>query len=83
MRFRRRVAGLTGTFRAANGLAATELEELLAHQARTIEELSDQLAEQWKVVEQTRARLAVLTERFLTLEEQSHEAVPVTRPPHY
>lgn len=61
----------------------TRLEELLAHQAKTIEELSDQLTEQWKVVEQTRAKLAVLTERFLTLEEQSHEAVPVTRPPHY
>ena len=33
----------------------THLEETVAHQAKTIEELSDQLAEQWKVVEQTRA----------------------------
>jgi SlyX protein len=61
----------------------TRLEEMLAHQAKTIEELSDQLAEQWKVVEQTRAKLDRLTERFLSLEEQSLEAPAVTRPPHY
>ncbi|OAP41438.1 hypothetical protein AU381_06125 [Sinorhizobium glycinis] len=59
------------------------LEETVAHQAKTIEELSDQLAEQWKAVEQTRAKLDQLTERFLSLEEQSREANPVTRPPHY
>jgi SlyX protein len=59
------------------------LEEILAHQARTIDELSDQLAQQWKVVEQTRTKLDRLTERFLALEEQSREAAPVTRPPHY
>ncbi|MFN3442682.1 MAG: SlyX family protein, partial [Rhizobium rosettiformans] len=53
------------------------------HQTRVIEELSDQLAEQWKVVEQTRAKLDRLTERFLSLEEQALEAPAVTRPPHY
>ncbi len=35
----------------------TLLEETIAHQARTIDELSEQIAEQWKVVEQTRAKL--------------------------
>jgi SlyX protein len=59
------------------------LEEIVAHQAKTIDELSDQLAEQWKVVEQTRAKLDLLTERFLTLEGQSLEAPAITRPPHY
>lgn len=59
------------------------LEETVAHQSRVIEELSDQLAEQWKVVEQTRAKLDRLTERFLSLEEQSLEAPAITRPPHY
>lgn len=59
------------------------LEETIAHQTKTIEELSDQLAEQWKVVEQTRAKLDRLTERFLSLEEQSLEAPAITRPPHY
>jgi len=61
----------------------TQLEETVAHQAKTIEELSDQLTEQWKVVEQTRAKLDRLTERFLSLEEQSLEAPAITRPPHY
>ena len=61
----------------------THLEETVAHQAKTIEELSDQLAEQWKVVEQTRAKLDRLTERFLSLEESSLEAPAITRPPHY
>jgi SlyX protein len=61
----------------------TRLEETVAHQARVIEELSDQLAEQWKVAEQTRAKLDRLTERFLTLEEQSLDAPAITRPPHY
>jgi SlyX protein len=60
-----------------------KLEELAAHQAKVIEELSDQLAEQWKVVEQTRAKLDRLTERFLSLEETSLEAPAITRPPHY
>ncbi|KAB1122449.1 hypothetical protein F4V90_21520 [Neorhizobium galegae] len=59
------------------------LEELAAYQTKMIEELSDQLAEQWKVMEQTRAKLDRLTERFLSLEESSLEAPAVTRPPHY
>lgn len=61
----------------------TTLEETVAHQAKTIEELSDQLAEQWKVVDQTRQKLDRLAERFLTLEEQSLDAPAITRPPHY
>ncbi|CDZ61615.1 Hypothetical protein NGAL_HAMBI2605_15690 [Neorhizobium galegae bv. orientalis] len=60
-----------------------KLEELAAHQAKVIEELSDQLAEQWKVMEQTRAKLDRLAERFLSLEESSLEAPAITRPPHY
>lgn len=59
------------------------LEETVAHQARVIDELSDQLAEQWRVVEQTRAKLDRLTERFLSLEEQSLDAPAITKPPHY
>ena len=60
-----------------------KLEELAAHQTKVIEELSDQLAEQWKMMEQTRAKLDRLTERFLSLEESSLEAPSITKPPHY
>lgn len=60
-----------------------QLEETIAHQAKTIEELSDQLSEQWKVVEQVRNKLDRLTERFLSLEEQSLDTPAITRPPHY
>lgn len=59
------------------------LEETVAHQARVIEDLSTQLAEQWRVLDQARAKLDRLTERFLSLEEQSLEAPANTRPPHY
>jgi SlyX protein len=59
------------------------LEEHVAHQAIAIEDLSDQLAEQWRVIEQLRAKLDRLTERFLVLEEGAAEAPAITRPPHY
>jgi SlyX protein len=42
----------------------TALEELAAHQAHTIEELSFQLAEQWKVVDRLEYKLERLAERF-------------------
>ncbi len=61
----------------------TRLEETVAHQARIIEELSTELAKQWTSSEQMRAKLDRLTERFLTLEEQTLDAPAITRPPHY
>ncbi|MGG7517445.1 SlyX family protein [Allorhizobium undicola] len=59
------------------------LEETVAHQARTIDELSEQLTQQWKLVEQMRRKLDQLTDSFLALEEQALGPAPVTRPPHY
>jgi SlyX protein len=59
------------------------LEEVIAYQSKTIEELSEQLIDQWKVVEKTRMKLAQLTESFLALEEESRQAAPITKPPHY
>lgn len=61
----------------------TALEELTAHQAKTIDELSDQVAGQWKTIEQMRRALERLGERLIGLEERTTEAAPVTRPPHY
>ena len=60
-----------------------KLEELAAHQARTIDELSAELARQWKTVDQMQKRLDRLIDRFTTLEEASLEAPAVAPPPHY
>ena len=61
----------------------TALEELTAHQAKTIDELSDQVADQWKTIERLRRALERLGEQVTGIEERSAEAVPVTKPPHY
>ena len=61
----------------------TLLEEIAAHQSRTIEELSAQLAAQWKVVDHLQVKLDRLSLQFRALEDASMEAPPITRPPHY
>ena len=61
----------------------TRLEELAAHQARTIDELSVELASQWKTIDKMQKLLETLTERFAAIEESSVEAPAITRPPHY
>ena len=60
-----------------------KLEMLAAEQERTIEELSGQLAEQWKLIERMQKKLDTLTERFLALEERTAPDNPVTKPPHW
>lgn len=61
----------------------TTLEIRAAEQERTIEEMSGQIAEQWKTMDRMRRKLDLLAERFLTLEEQMAPETPVTRPPHW
>lgn len=61
----------------------TQLEILAAEQERTIAELSDQIAAQWKTIDSMQRKLDALTQRFLALEEQAAPEIPVTRPPHW
>ena len=61
----------------------TRLEILVTEHEKTVEELSGQIAEQWKVIEAMRRKLDALTDRFLVLEEQTASDIPVTKPPHY
>ncbi len=61
----------------------TTLEIRNAEQEHVIEELSGQVAEQWKVIERMQKKLDVLTDRFLALEERSAPDTPVTKPPHW
>ncbi len=61
----------------------TTLEIRAAEQERTIEELSGQIAAQWKAIDGIQRRLEALAQRFLALEEQAAPDVPVTKPPHW
>lgn len=61
----------------------TTLEIRHAEQEKTIEELSGQVAEQWKVIERLQKKVDALTERFLALEEQAAPGHEATKPPHW
>lgn len=61
----------------------TTLEIRAAEQEKIIEELSDQVAGQWKTIEKLQMKLDALTSRFLALEEQAAPAHEITRPPHW
>lgn len=61
----------------------TKLEMLTAEQERTIEELSGQIAEQWKEIDALRKKLDLLTTRLVEVEANAASEVPVTRPPHW
>ncbi|EBV3599743.1 hypothetical protein DOI34_24580 [Salmonella enterica subsp. enterica serovar Virchow] len=60
-----------------------DLETRAAEQERTIEELSAQIADQWKVIDRMEKTLAALAERFLALEEQAGPRHEITKPPHW
>jgi len=61
----------------------THLEMLAAEQDRTVEELSGQIAAQWKEIEMLRQKLDLLTSRLVEVEANAAPDVPVTRPPHW
>ena len=61
----------------------TTLEVRAAEQEKMIEELSGQIAEQWKAIERLQKKVDALTQRFLALEEQSAPAIEATKPPHW
>ena len=59
------------------------LEELTAYQAETIEDLSEQVARQWALIERLRRQLDEMTERFETLEDTARVQTPTQKPPHW
>ena len=61
----------------------TMLEENASHQSQTIDELSAQIAAQWKIIDHLQVKVDRLTEQFRALEDASLEAPAITRPPHY
>lgn len=61
----------------------TTLEIRAAEQEKTIEELSDQVAEQWKAIERLRKTIDQLTDRFVDLEERAGPRHEAGKPPHW
>lgn len=59
------------------------IEELAAHQAKTIEELSDEVARQAETIRAMQKRLDALVERFLAVEESASGPAEAHRPPHW
>jgi SlyX protein len=61
----------------------TGLEIFSAEQEKTVNELSTQIAAQWKIIERLEKSVEGLTKRLFELEEQNTPEIPVTRPPHW
>jgi SlyX protein len=61
----------------------TTLEIRSAEQEKTIEELSAEVAEQWKTIDRLQKKLDALTDRFLALGEQAAPPIEARKPPHY
>jgi SlyX protein len=59
------------------------LEIAVAHQGKTIEELSAVVTEQYSEIERLRKKLDSLTSRFLALEETAAAPIESAKPPHW
>lgn len=61
----------------------TALEREISHQARTVEELSDEIRRQGEAIDRLEKTLRALAQRFLDLEDNSMGQPENGRPPHY
>ena len=61
----------------------TDLEMIAADQARTIDELSGMIAEQWKIIDGMKKRLDTLSERFQAVEDGAPGVPENVKPPHW
>ena len=61
----------------------TNLEIIVAHQGKTIDDLSSAVAEQWAIMARLQKKLDALTSRFLELEESAAPGIEATKPPHW
>ena len=66
------------------GLRIEDLEVMVAHQARTIEELSEELARSFRMIERLQHLTQALGERLGAVEDGGGVAKPEgQKPPHY
>lgn len=61
----------------------TKLEEEVTHLARTNEELSSELAGQWKRMEVIEKKFLHLETRFASVEDSLEQPAENTKPPHW
>ena len=61
----------------------TKLEEELAHVTIANEELSSELVHSTKRIEQLERRIAMLENRFSSIEDNIDTPIPNERPPHW
>ncbi len=61
----------------------TQLEELVTHQAVLIEEMSQQLHDDYVERQKLERRVAVLLERLKQIEVETTGAPDAEKPPHY
>jgi SlyX protein len=61
----------------------TALQIRAVEQEKIIDELSGQIAEQWKVIDRLEKKVAALVDRFLVLESQTAPGHESTKPPHW
>ncbi len=59
------------------------LEELVAHQAKTIDEMSAEMAAQGEQLRRVQKKLDAMAERFMALEETVSPVAENVRPPHW
>ena len=60
-----------------------DLEILVAHQARMLDEMSDVVARQGETISDLRRKLDVLARRFVEAEQRLRDVIPVDKPPHW
>jgi SlyX protein len=61
----------------------TELEIITADHARTIDDLSTMIAQQWKAIDAMRKKLDEMSERFQAVEDNALGKPENAKPPHW
>lgn len=67
----------------SEGERLDDLEILVAHQARMLDEMSDVVARQGETISDLRRKLDVLARRFVEAEQRLRDVIPVDKPPHW
>ena len=61
----------------------SKLETWSAHQEKEVQDLSDSIAQQWKIIEDLSRLISVFKEKIICLEELSQTNHIDKPPPHY